>query len=203
VPDDLFDKQLEQVERAMKIIAAIDSPELQLRTFDLLFGAESPAKPKQINRNGDPESDEADSADTTPNLEETGSANKRATGGDKSASAKKRSKPSAVTADRTVELSPSGKTSWVNFVAEKAPKSQSEKYAVAVYWLLDIAALAKATVNQVVYLYIAAKWSLPSDPRNAASQAALKGYLASGDGQDLKVASHGHALVENQLPAKK
>ncbi len=100
------------------------------------------------------------------------------------------------------DISPPGKTSWADFVAEKKPVNMNDKYAVCVHWLLDVAELPKATVNQIVTLFIAARWTLPSDPRNQTSQASRAGYLDSKDLQDIKLTSMGSARVLNDLPAK-
>lgn len=201
-----FDERLDQVERAWQILSTIDNPEIQGRALDLLVGVAQASVPARRNESDVPTNrvTETNDPDVGNAGGETGqSSNGGAAGAGKKNGATKRSKPSAASADKTVDLAPPGITGWTDYATEKAPATREERYAVAVYWLTEVAALPKATVNQVVYLHIAAKWPLPSDPRNAASQTARKGHLASGNGQDLKMTSLGQALVLNDLPRQK
>jgi len=188
--DEDFNDRLDQVERAIKVINTIENnPDLQAAAFSHLFGTAPSLR-------GDAY-EETPAIDDPPPGAETDDSSKSG-----SVPKKPRKPPSAVPQDKTLNISPTGKVSWIDFVAEKKPASMNDKYAVCVYWLLDIAGLPKATVNQIVSLFIAAKWALPKDPRNATSQAGRAGYLDSASAQDLKITSMGTARVLNDLPSK-
>jgi len=109
----------------------------------------------------------------------------------------------AITQDRLIDLFPKGKVSFKDFATSKNPTNDRERYAVAVYWLREIAELGTATVAQVVSCYRVAEWSLPTNVTNSASQAAKAGYLSSGASEDLKLSSIGINLVDNTLPRAK
>lgn len=191
--DDDFDVRLGQVERAIAVINTIENnPDLQAAAFSHLFGTAPSLR-------GDA-TDDALQIDDAPGRPVNGNNDQPAK---QSGGPKKQRKPAApVAQDKSLDIAPAGKTSWTEFAAEKKPSSINDKYAVCVYWLLDVAELPKATVNQIVSLFIAAKWTLPRDPRNATSQAGRAGYLDSKSQQDIKMTSSGTARVLNDLPAK-
>lgn len=191
--DDDFDVRLAQVERAIAVINTIENnPDLQAAAFSHLFGTAPSLRGDAI--------EDAQQLDDAPDGPHSGDGDEPAkqTGGPK----KPRKPPAPVAQDKSLQIAPAGKTSWAEFVAEKKPSSMNDKYAVCVYWLLDVADLPKATVHQIVSLFIAAKWTLPKDPRNATSQAGRAGYLDSKAQQDIKMTSLGTARVLNQLPTK-
>ena len=191
--DDDFDVRLGQVERAIAVINTIENnPDLQAAAFSHLFGT-APSLRGDATEDA-PQFDDASDGPANGDSDEPAKQN----GGPK----KTRKPPTAVAQDKLLQIAPAGKTSWAEFVAEKKPSSMNDKYAVCVYWLLDVADLPKATVNQIVSLFIAAKWTLPKDPRNATSQAGRVGYLDSKSHQDIKMTSLGTAHVLNDLPAK-
>lgn len=190
--DEDFDLRLDHVERAIKVINTIENnPDLQAAAFSHLFGTapslrgdshEEPAETQELA------SDEGDGGDQKPPATTTGKRVRRA--------------PAAVSQDKTLQIAPAGKVSWAEFSGEKKPGTMNDKYAVCVHWLLDVADLPKATIHQIVSLFIAAKWTLPNNPRNQASQAGRAGYLDSSDQQDIKLTSLGSARVLNELPPK-
>jgi hypothetical protein len=188
-----FDERLSQVERALRVINTIEkNPDLQAAAFSHLFGTAPSLRSDAVEESPDGE----DESNATGAGETADAAKKNA------GSKKPRKPPTPVAQDKSLQIAPAGKTSWADFVAEKKPSSMNDKYAVCVYWLLDVAELPKATVNQIVSLFIAAKWVLPKDPRNACSQAGRAGFLDSKSQQDIKMTSLGTAHVLNDLPAK-
>jgi len=193
--DDSFDVRLSQLERALDVIAGISAnPELQASAFAWLMQGSTPVSPAPP----------APSA-VRPNPDTAGSS---AGGGAEPASkktngSKRTTKTGSVAQDKSVQLAPQDATSWVDYATEKSPTNLSEKYTVAIYWLTEVANVPPATINQLVYLFIAAKWNLPADPKNKASVAGSAGYIDSGDMANLKVTALGTALVVNDLPRKK
>lgn len=189
---DNFDERLDQVERALKIINGIDgNAELQTRAFDLLFGGAA-TKPADLK-----------GGSTTVSPDPASLENIEPEKPEKPAAPKRTRKVASVAHDKTLDIAPTGKTTWTDFVAEKQPSNMHERYTACVYWVLEVAELPTATINQVVTLFIAAKWTLPKNPRNQASQTSREGYIDSKDQSNLKLTSTGSALVLNGLPPKK
>ncbi|WAB82920.1 hypothetical protein OVN20_07300 [Microcella daejeonensis] len=180
-----FDLRVERVRKAAEVISALPSKALQAEAFRYLLEEKAssstapkpsmptPAAPKESQREA----------------------------GDKKL--KRSTNKAAISWDRNLELFPGGKTSFKDFAAEKAPTNNEERYAVAAYWLREVAQVGGATVPQVVACYRVAEWSLPSNVANAASQAVKKGYLSSGKADDLQLSSIGINLVEKTLPRAK
>jgi hypothetical protein len=192
VTDDDFDVRLGQVERAIAVINTIENnPDLQAAAFSHLFGTAPSLRGDVIE-----EAPLVEEAAPAVQATASGEPAKRTNGGAKRA----RKAPASVPHDKTLNIAPAGKQSWVEFVAEKQPVTLHEKYVACVYWLLDVAELDKATINQIVTLFITSRWTLPKDPRNHASQASGAGYLDSADKSDLKLTSLGTALILNDLP---
>jgi len=144
-----FNERLDQVERAIKVISTIENnPDLQAAAFNHLFGTAPSLR-------GDAYEEPLAVNDPPPGAE-TDDTSKSGNGSNRAPR-----QPAAVPQDKTLNISPTGKISWADFAAEKKPAGMNDKYAVCVYWLVDIAELPKATVNQIVSLFIAAKWTLP------------------------------------------
>lgn len=188
-----FDVRLDQVQRAVAVINTIkDNPELQAAAFSHLFGtAPSLRGSSSVDVIPEPAASQAKEPEKSASEPRRVNSTRRA------------GKAPAVTQDKSVELAPADAPSWMDFAAEKAPGNANEKYTVATYWLTEVANVPPATIGKVVYLFIAAKWSIPADPRNKASVAGSSGYIDSGDTNNLKVTALGTALVLNDLPRKK
>jgi hypothetical protein len=119
--------------------------------------------------------------------------------------AKARPKSGPVTQDKTLDLNPKGKTSFLDFIAAKAPPdNQHDHNVLAVYWLINDAGFAKVTADQVYTCYRSAGWKLPGDFRNSLQRtASIKGWLDTKASDDLKITPQGINFVERQLPPKK
>jgi hypothetical protein len=113
----------------------------------------------------------------------------------------RRVKPATVNPDKTLDLSPHGKQSFAEFISEKKPVTHIERYTTIVYWLREIAEFPKATISQIVTCYHAAKWNLPTDVRNTASQAGRKELDNTEGLDDIKLSNLGRNLVMS-LPKK-
>lgn len=129
---------------------------------------------------------------------------KKGKSGLKSAKAKGKGKSKSIIAlDKTLNLSPSGKQSFVQFAAEKSPSSVKQKCVVAVYYLRDIIELEKVSVSAVYTAFKTIGWVIPADLKNTLQQAGSEGWLDTSDAEDIKLASMGENLVEHSLPPKK
>ena len=121
----------------------------------------------------------------------------------KKASSKSSKTKSVISMDKTLDLSPSGKKSAIEFQSEKAPASVVEKCVVAAYYLREIIEVDAITVTGVFTFFKAVGWKVPSDIRNTLQQAGSKGWLDTKDGDDIKITSMGENLIEHDLPKSK
>jgi hypothetical protein len=105
-----------------------------------------------------------------------------------------------------LNLRPQGKKSFQEFVAEKAPSSQSEKNTVAVYYLKHELGVGKVSADHVFTAYreMKAEWKLPGDLRNSLQVTkSATGWLETSDMDDIKLTAAGTNTVEHDLPRKK
>jgi hypothetical protein len=104
--------------------------------------------------------------------------------------------------DKTLNLHPSGKTSFKDFVAEKKPADNGyEHNVVAAYWLANVAEVDNVTADQIFTCYRGVGWKLPGDLRNnLAKTAHEKGWLDTKDSDNITVAPQGLNFVDLELP---
>jgi hypothetical protein len=107
--------------------------------------------------------------------------------------------------DKTLDLYPSGKTSFEDFVTEKSPHDRQQEHNVlAVYWLLQIAEIDAVGPDQVFTCYRKVSWKLPPDLRNSLQKTAYeKGWLDTQEMNDIKITPPGLNFVERDLPRPK
>jgi hypothetical protein len=118
--------------------------------------------------------------------------------GTKKPRAKKRIAPSL---DRSLDLHPKGKASLQAFDKEKAPQTQAEHNVVFVQYLQNIASVGAVTINQVYTCYREVSARIPSNLRNSlAVTSADKGWIESGDMENLSVTTRGENIVNLELP---
>jgi len=113
----------------------------------------------------------------------------------------KRSK-SIISMDKSLNLSPSGKQSAVQFGGGKSPSNVIQKSVVAVYYLRHVLEIEKVTVEGVFTFFKTLSWRVPADLKNTLQQAGTHGFLDTSNNQDIKLTSLGENLVEHELPAK-
>jgi hypothetical protein len=186
-----FDERLDQLQRALKVIGPVtDNPELQSSAFAWLVGDGKSSLPVPAKSNANEKTDQS-------------GAKYGAGAGSGFGKAKRSSRPANVTPDKSVNLTPTSATEWTDYVAQKSPTNLNDKYAVAVYWLQEMANETPVTIAKIVYLFIAANWNIPASAKNKASAAGAAGFIESGDLQNLSITGLGTARVVNQLPPKK
>ncbi|MGQ0661962.1 hypothetical protein [Sphingosinicella sp.] len=120
-------------------------------------------------------------------------------------SAKKTSKKSKsiISMDKTLNLSPSGKKSAVQFATEKKPSNSRQKCVVAAYYLREFVENDKVSVSSIYTFFKTLGWPLPADLKNMLSQAGTAGWLDTSDFEDIKITPIGENLIEHDLPAAK
>lgn len=117
---------------------------------------------------------------------------------------KPRRRPGGPSQIKELDLTPKGKTSLRDFVAEKQPKTQHDKNVVSVYYLVhELEIKEPITVDHVYTCYRDMNWPVPSNPGNSlALTASRKRYLDTSDLDNIKVAPAGLNRVEHGLPSK-
>ncbi|MCY1717973.1 hypothetical protein OVA26_13600 [Microbacterium sp. SL62] len=184
-----FDQRLERVRKAADVIGSLPTKTLQADAFHYLIG-----QPVSHRTRVEPEPRaQSQSAPSDDAAAQTADPPAAPANGKKSTPRKP--KAPGVNPDKALELSPQGKQSFADFVAEKKPSTHIEKYTVCVYWMLVIAENTKATIAQIVTCYHAEKWTLPTDVKNTASQAGKKELDNSGGLEDIKLSNLGRNLV--------
>lgn len=181
-----FESRLSQLERALAVVKTVDSnPELQTKALDWLLEATPTTAAPAPGGKPPTDSEQGEGREAKNKPKRT-----RSNG----------SKTNSVAQDKTLDIAPKGKMAWADFVEAKKPLTNDEKNTAAVYWLLEEAGREKAGISQIVTLFIAAKWDLPSNPKNSAQIAGSHGLLDTSSSDDIKLTSGGTALVVNKLP---
>lgn len=102
---------------------------------------------------------------------------------------------------KDLNLKPSGKKSFKDFVSEKAPSSNPEKCLTAVYYLQNVLGLSKVGANHVYTCFKVEGWRVPSDLVNTLQWAASQeGWFDTKDREEIKVTTHGENHIEHDMP---
>jgi len=105
---------------------------------------------------------------------------------------------------KTLNLTPSGKISFKDFVGEKQPSSNLERCVVAVHYVANILQEASVTADHVFTCFKIQHWRLPADIDNTLQYvASQKGWLDTANMSDIKLTTHGDNLIEHELPTGK
>jgi hypothetical protein len=105
---------------------------------------------------------------------------------------------------KDLDLHPPGKKSFEEFILDKQPISNEDKYAVVVYYLSVILEVQAVTIHQIGTMFRLTKtWKEPtalaSGLRAAASR---KGTIDTKSYEDIKITPAGRNFVEHDLPPK-
>ena len=116
---------------------------------------------------------------------------------------KGQSTKTALSIDKTLNLKPSGKTSFADFAAQKNPSSDREKVVLCVYYLINTLEKKPVGLNQV-YTCFKSIWRVPANlPGTLRWVSSQKGWLDTSDSLDIKMTPQGDNLIEHDLPPKK
>lgn len=108
------------------------------------------------------------------------------------------SRPSIV---KDLNLRPSDKKSFKDFVAEKKPTSNDMKNTVIVFYLHRYLSIQKVSFNHVYTCYKEADWRIPADIANSLRQTySRRGWIDPSDKDDIQLTALGENLVEHDLP---
>lgn len=195
-----LDALLNRIEKIAKAVNSFSSDAVQQRAFDTLMaafdtdlGASKAAQPSI-----------ALAAQRAPEGQATGTIQKRGHGSGK----KKREAPAAKNAPkliRDLNLRPAGKPSFDDFVAEKQPRDNQEKFLVAIYYLEQIAGIQPVTDAHVGTVFrMTGGWREPGNLGSGLRMTAhRKNTIDTSDLDDLKTTPHGRNFVEHDLPHQK
>ena len=193
MPEDEISQLLQYMPKIAEVVNAFSSEAVQQQAFDALIaawaGAEMPGQ--GLGR--------TEESVKSGEKGKEGSPTTRAERG-----ARKRKAPStSSSAVKDLDLRPAGKTSFDDFVAEKQPKSNEDKYAVVVYWLEQIVGLSPITAEHVGAVFRLTKaWKEPTSVRTGLSVVGVrKGTIDTSDMNSLATTPTGRNFVEHDLPA--
>jgi hypothetical protein len=104
---------------------------------------------------------------------------------------------------RDLNLRPEGKPSFADFVAQKQPKSNEDKYAVVVYYLEQILGLSAISKSHIASVFrMTSGWREPENISSGLKKAASrKSTIDTHDRSGIKTTPHGRNFVEHDLPA--
>ena len=112
---------------------------------------------------------------------------------------KSKSGPSLV---KDLNLKPSSKKAFDQFIKDKQPTSNQEKCLVAGYYLKYILS-RKIDVNSVYTCFKFARWRVPADLENTLCVIAVqKGWLDTSNRSDIQIPTLGENYIEHDLPRK-
>lgn len=105
---------------------------------------------------------------------------------------------------KNLDLAPTGKKPFPDFIKEKQPKSNEDKYAVVVYYLQHELEVDPVTLDHIATVFrLAPGWKEPKNVQSGVTTAASrKGTIDSKDFDDIKTTPHGRNFVEHELPPK-
>jgi hypothetical protein len=105
---------------------------------------------------------------------------------------------------RDLDLTPSGKVSFIDFVNEKQPKTNHDKNVLSVYYCDRILEVGAVTDDHVYTCYRDMGWRLPSPNLNngLSLTSSRKRFIDTSDNKNITLTSKGLNYVEHDLPAK-
>jgi len=105
---------------------------------------------------------------------------------------------------KDLDLNPQNKQSFADFVHEKNPRSNEDRYSVIVYYLSEILGIAEVSIAHIGTVFrLMKEWKEPTNLSGGLSMASSrKGTLDTGDFEDIKLTPTGRNLVEHDLPPK-
>jgi hypothetical protein len=102
---------------------------------------------------------------------------------------------------KDLNLKPTGKTSFKDFVAAKGPASNQERCLISVYYLKNEVGLTRVGANHVYTCFKVEGWRVPADLVNTLQYAASQsGWFDTKDREDIKLTTHGENHVEHDMP---
>lgn len=187
---DSFERLLEEMPRIAKVVNAFSSQSVQERAYEALVTSlvekdgvskERGKSPKKMRTTKTQKSDASEGAPRP----------------------KKRQSPDSYDVIPDLNLRPAKGKSLRDFVAEKAPKTNEERFAVMVYYMEKQIKVSRIEPNHVYTCFKDANMRVPSKLRTVLSNAAHRKSWFSSPADGLKMTTIGENFVEHDLPRKK
>lgn len=109
-----------------------------------------------------------------------------------------KSKKATFTMLKDLQLKPSSKQSFDDFMAPLKLASHKDKILVAVYYLQRILEV-EVSYDHIYTVYKASTWKLPSDLKNMVAQTGSAGWIDASNGSNIVLAVLGENRVEHDL----
>jgi hypothetical protein len=106
---------------------------------------------------------------------------------------------------KELDLNPVGKASFQNFIEEKNPRSNEDKYPIVVYYLSTVLEIPKITISHIGSIFRLTKsWKEPTNLAGGLGVASSrKGTIDTSSYEDIKITPAGRNFVEHELPRPK
>jgi hypothetical protein len=105
---------------------------------------------------------------------------------------------------KDLNLRPGGKQPFAEFAAEKNPTNQHDRHVVAVYYLVNVAAIAPVSRDHVFTVWREMGWKLPTNFSGSLREtASKKRFIDTSDPGALRLLHPGVNRVEHDLPVQK
>lgn len=175
-----FEYLLKELPKIAEVVNSFKSEELQGKVFDLLLKSNG-FKPL-----------------TTSILKTTKTKNKTPA----KTSSKKRGGKYTPNIIKDLDLTPRDKQTFASFIEEKKPRSNEDKYCVAVYYLENILEITPVTVDHINTIFRLTKgWKEPQDLLAGLSKvSSRKNTIDTSDMNNITTTPTGRNFVETELP---
>ena len=188
-----FDTLLRKIPRIAEATNLFKSEEVQMAAFSALIGlatSDVSWPPAETPKQRAPESQTS----------------KQATGATAESAQKTRKKVADSRGSwvfkKDIDLRPTGKRAFLDFVAEKQPKTNEDKYVVAVYYLSEILERPLVTIDEIGSIFrLTPIWREPKALDAGLRMASNRqGTLDTSDRNNVFLTPHGRNYVEHDLP---
>lgn len=178
-----FEDLLKELPKIAEVVNSFKSEDLQEKAFDLL-----------LKSNG---IQHIPTATVKPTKDKTKAPAKVAT--------KKRGGKYTPKMIKELNLSPKDKQTFTSFIDEKKPRSNEDKYCVAVYYLENVLEIAPVTIDHINTIFRLTKgWKEPEDLVAGLSKASSrKSTIDTSDMNNITTTPTGRNFVETELPITK
>lgn len=105
---------------------------------------------------------------------------------------------------KDLDLNPMEQQSFGDFISEKKPRSNEDKYPAVIYYLSEVLELPKVNINHIGSVFRLMKWKEPSDlAAGLRVTASRKGTIDTSALDDVKITPAGRNLIIHELPEGK
>lgn len=198
---DAFEQLLGRMKQIADVVNGFASESVQQQAFSALYQAATSGV-RSLEGVGDRDSSvKAPSGGTPPG------AAREAAAIEQPSRQRRRSNASSSdwTFDKSLDLRPAGKLSFSDFVEQKQPRSNEDRFAAVIYYLTEVLEFPAVTADHVGSVFrLTPSWREPSGlPTRLRVTSSRKGTFSTSNMKDIKLTPHGRNFVEHDLPPKK